>query len=697
MSKSRAELVASITALRAQYIQLYPGASALDSDRLAGVDLARLEIAETNLREAITNAPPAARRAARERAAKMAGARRPTAPATPVAKKTPEPKPAPAPRPAAPTARQAHAPRSAPAAAPDTTVAPDAARTITDAIVAGAEQVQRERSQLAKWMRTFAEEKGYDPDQVFTHETDANTHMVSLGSILAAFEQAPLTEQRAIKKNIVTLDFKDPAAPLKYLGHLGGALARNYEAGGTSATPAQAPAPHVPPRATASPADTAFAQEQAERERRANILREKGRADGVVSGFSSPRTPENVTGTDAVHYAQGWQQGHLWKVLGPGAIRPDGTCPMCKRVWSDGEGAVAGSQFCPYCQDRDGNPEQPRTIGDTTWEDLQDKAASDGLDADAFAALIVQKHKELTPAGGVNSRRYWERQGRMDFDGTLSTPIVPVECTDPADQKAYRDGYLAGVTEARSRSTTASAEYATGEVGDGVEQCPVHLGRWGGDVGCTHCTDADGNVLRSEVMSDGDYEDALCDQFEDSWYLTGQRAYDGSGPQPTGGRIPSLLTADWHSERIRAVRERALGEFCEGWESAHDTAAHDGVSLSDRLAEVGYTTDDLATPDEPESSTVPVSPVNLYMMGKTLVRADSPIDDVVKVFDPESKKKSKWTDRANRTGKPLTPASVKEIAARGRATGRCMVCSTALTGAAAERGIGDTCRKRLSG
>lgn len=56
-------------------------------------------------------------------------------------------------------------------------------------------------------------------------------------------------------------------------------------------------------------------------------------------------------------------------------------------------------------------------------------------------------------------------------------------------------------------------------------------------------------------------------------------------------------------------------------------------------------------------------------MGKTLVRADSPIDDVVKVFDPESKK-SKWTDRANRTGKPLTPASGEEIAARGRATGR---------------------------
>jgi len=77
---------------------------------------------------------------------------------------------------------------------------------------------------FSKWLDTFIEEKGIDLDQGF--ELISNTgvhHYMTLGVVIEAIKAAPLTEQKAIKLEIVKLDFVN-AKIEKYLIHLAQAL-----------------------------------------------------------------------------------------------------------------------------------------------------------------------------------------------------------------------------------------------------------------------------------------------------------------------------------------------------------------------------------------------------------------------------------------------------------------------------------------
>lgn len=610
-------------------------------------------------------------------------------------------------------------------------------------------------SAMDRWIDRFVDEKGYDSEQVFEHQTDLNTHMVSLGSIVQAFKNAPPQEQKAIRDNIVKLDLRDPAAPLKYLGHLGGAVAHHYENGSapTSAPapetaqarasePAPAPAPEptsVPAPETApapapepAPADTMSVAEAllaagmgekaaplnaadqseldalntaeqargreamsaylARKERKAADALARGRAAGADSG-PVMQYPPDLDMDDRMSFARGWDEERRRKILGEGAIEPDGTCPVCCSRW--GQGTVPGKGPCPHCQTEDGRPLRPRTLTDTEWQALHEDMDGYGNFAltDAIADASTRK---MTP-GSLASRRFWADRGRLDYDGTSVTPLPPEGCTAPADRQAYHKAYRDMYLESRKASRyNRAAGFADGETAaDGT--CPLHRGPWGRDVGCEHCTDILGNPERSDTMSQEEYEDALIDQVEDSWWPAGRRAYDGSGPEPAPARLPALLQNPLYaSDRHRAVLQRAIGQFQEGWRDAHDDAHHldQPVTTDEQIARLRARLAGEATADPTEDGPVyPSSPVNLYMMGDTLVRADSPLSATGKVYNP---RKKKWEVRANRTGSPLIAATEKQISDHGRDIGRCMICSKPLTGDAAERGIGATCQRKLN-
>lgn len=75
-----------------------------------------------------------------------------------------------------------------------------------------------------KWLDTFIEEKGIDPDHIFEVQGDSGFNIMPLAVVLDAMKQAPRQEQEAIKDKIVRLDFAN-APILPFFEHLAGALA----------------------------------------------------------------------------------------------------------------------------------------------------------------------------------------------------------------------------------------------------------------------------------------------------------------------------------------------------------------------------------------------------------------------------------------------------------------------------------------
>jgi len=76
------------------------------------------------------------------------------------------------------------------------------------------------------WIDTFAEEKGYDRDDLLEVEGPTGTlNLMPLGVVIDAIKTTTKAEQDVIRVNIAQLDFANPAAPKDYLKHLAGALA----------------------------------------------------------------------------------------------------------------------------------------------------------------------------------------------------------------------------------------------------------------------------------------------------------------------------------------------------------------------------------------------------------------------------------------------------------------------------------------
>lgn len=76
------------------------------------------------------------------------------------------------------------------------------------------------------WIDTFADEKGYDLEELLEVEgPTGTTNIIPLGVVIDAIKTTSKAEQDAIRSNIARLDFADPAAPKKYLQHLAQALA----------------------------------------------------------------------------------------------------------------------------------------------------------------------------------------------------------------------------------------------------------------------------------------------------------------------------------------------------------------------------------------------------------------------------------------------------------------------------------------
>ena len=79
--------------------------------------------------------------------------------------------------------------------------------------------------QFAKWLDTLIDEKGYDIEEDFEVEgSEWGTNYIPLSVVLEAIKQTSQTEQEAIKKNLVTIDFVNGSC-LDYFRYLAQALA----------------------------------------------------------------------------------------------------------------------------------------------------------------------------------------------------------------------------------------------------------------------------------------------------------------------------------------------------------------------------------------------------------------------------------------------------------------------------------------
>lgn len=76
------------------------------------------------------------------------------------------------------------------------------------------------------WIDTFADEKGYDRDELLEVEGPTGAlNLMPLGVVIDAIKTTSKAEQDVIRVNIAQLDFVNPAAPKDYLKHLAQALA----------------------------------------------------------------------------------------------------------------------------------------------------------------------------------------------------------------------------------------------------------------------------------------------------------------------------------------------------------------------------------------------------------------------------------------------------------------------------------------
>jgi hypothetical protein len=79
-------------------------------------------------------------------------------------------------------------------------------------------------SAFERWLDTFIEEKGIDPDDNLEVEGPSGLNIMPIGVLLDAIKAAPAHEQEEIKAMIVQLDFVN-ARILPYFKHLAKAVA----------------------------------------------------------------------------------------------------------------------------------------------------------------------------------------------------------------------------------------------------------------------------------------------------------------------------------------------------------------------------------------------------------------------------------------------------------------------------------------
>jgi len=79
---------------------------------------------------------------------------------------------------------------------------------------------------FTKWLDTFIDEKGIDPEKMMEVEGPSGTNFIPVGCILEIMkEQSPAPEQAKIKDTIVKIDFHNGDV-LHFFRHLAAAVAR---------------------------------------------------------------------------------------------------------------------------------------------------------------------------------------------------------------------------------------------------------------------------------------------------------------------------------------------------------------------------------------------------------------------------------------------------------------------------------------
>lgn len=85
-----------------------------------------------------------------------------------------------------------------------------------------------ETKSFDKWIDTFIEEKGIDLNEIFSIESNGETHYFELGNVIENIKATSKEEQEEIRKMIVKIDFHN-ADVIDYFKHLAQALVANYQ------------------------------------------------------------------------------------------------------------------------------------------------------------------------------------------------------------------------------------------------------------------------------------------------------------------------------------------------------------------------------------------------------------------------------------------------------------------------------------
>lgn len=86
----------------------------------------------------------------------------------------------------------------------------------------------KEISLFDKWLDTFIKEKGIDLDEIFSIESNGETHYFELGNVIENIKATSKEEQEEIRKMIVKIDFYN-ADVVDYFKHLAQTLVENYQ------------------------------------------------------------------------------------------------------------------------------------------------------------------------------------------------------------------------------------------------------------------------------------------------------------------------------------------------------------------------------------------------------------------------------------------------------------------------------------
>ena len=81
---------------------------------------------------------------------------------------------------------------------------------------------------FSNWLDTFLDEKGFDKNHIFEHETENDFHMVDAGCLIDFLKNLDHETQTKIKNTLVQIDFKngDYMHFLNYLSN--GMVQQNY-------------------------------------------------------------------------------------------------------------------------------------------------------------------------------------------------------------------------------------------------------------------------------------------------------------------------------------------------------------------------------------------------------------------------------------------------------------------------------------